>query len=317
MQKKLNKMSFFTKELENCCLCPRNCGVNRFTDKNGYCQSGVGFHISSICLHKGEEPALSGVEGICNVFFSHCNLQCLYCQNHQISSCENTVENILTLDEVLEKITEFLKKGIHAVGFVSPSHMVSQVVQIVDGLRQRNYNPIFVWNSNAYDKPEILRKLENYIDVYLPDYKYVNSQIAKRYSDAENYPEVALSAIKEMYYQKGSKLFLNDDHQAEKGLIIRHLVLPGKSEESIEVLKTIAEEISTNVTISLMSQYYPTEKVLHVDGLCKNITESEYQKVVDALYELGFTNGWVQDYESESHYRPDFENNHPFESTKE
>ncbi len=305
-------MDLFLEELENCRLCPRECGVNRNTDKTGYCRTSTEFHISSICIHKGEEPVLSGVQGICNVFFSHCNLQCIYCQNHQISCREDTVEEILTLGGVLEKIIKILDKGIHAVGFVSPSHMVSQVVRIIDGLRKRNYHPVFVWNSNGYDKPEILRELETYIDIYLPDFKYTSPVTAKQYSDAINYPQVALAAIKEMYFQKGSKLFLNEQGLAEKGLIIRHLVLPGKEDESIELLKTIAEEVSTNVMVSLMSQYYPTEKVRNHKLLGRNISETEYNKVVNALNEIGFTHGWVQDFESESHYRPDFRNDHPF-----
>ena len=306
-------MYSFINELENCCLCPKNCGVNRLKGEVGYCRTNSDFQISSICLHKGEEPALGGSEGICNVFFSHCNLQCIYCQNFQISGRDNTIEKTLTLREVLEQIINILERGVHAVGFVSPSHNVVQVTQIIEGLRRHNYNPVFVWNSNAYDKPETLRKLESYIDVYLPDFKYVENKTGNEYSDAGNYPHVALSAIKEMYYQKGSKLFLNDQGLAEKGLIIRHLVLPGKEDESIRLLKLISEEISSNVTISLMSQYYPTEKVRDHALLGRNITRKEYSKVVEALEKFGFTHGWIQEFESESHYRPDFNNDHPFE----
>ena len=306
-------MTQFLSDLENCKLCPRECGVNRLKSASGYCRTGAGFNIASICIHKGEEPVLSGEKGICNVFFSHCNLQCIYCQNYQISCKENTVERILSLEEVLKQIIDILDTGIHAVGFVSPSHMVAQVVQIIEGLRERNYTPVIVWNSNGYDKPDILRKIESYIDIYLPDFKYVNAETAKHFSDAADYPEIAIAAIKEMYYQKGSKLFLSDDGLAIKGLIIRHLVLPGRADESVRLMRLISEEISTNVTISLMSQYYPTEQVKNHKNLARNITKDEYQKVVDALEDLGFLHGWVQEYESESNYRPDFNNDHPFE----
>lgn len=303
----------YLKDLQNCTLCPRECGVNRLSGEKGYCGAGPGFHISSICVHKGEEPALSGTNGICNVFFSHCNLSCIYCQNHQISCRGEVLEEILDLKEVVERIENCLNQKIHAVGFVSPSHMVPQVKMIISALREKGLNPFFIWNSNAYDKPEILRSLESYIDVFLPDFKYMDCEDAKNFSDAENYPEIALAAIKEMYYQKGSKLFLNEDGLAERGLIIRHLVLPGRADASIKLLKTIAEEISTKVTISLMAQYYPTEKVMNHPILNQQVTKEEYLKVTDAMYELGFTNGWIQEHESAIHYRPDFEKEHPFE----
>jgi putative pyruvate formate lyase activating enzyme len=300
-------------EFENCKICPRECGVNRLSDERGYCGAGSGFHISSICIHKGEEPALSGANGICNVFFSHCNLSCIYCQNNQISCRGKALEEILDIKEVVERIEDCLQQGVYAVGFVSPSHMVPQVKMIISALREKGLTLTFIWNSNGYDKTETLRSLESYIDVYLPDFKYLDHEDAKQFSDAENYPEIALAAIKEMYYQKGSKLFLNKDGLAERGLIIRHLVLPDKADASIKLLKTIAEEISTKVTISLMAQYYPTEKVMSHNILNRQITKEEYLKVTNAMYDLGFTNGWIQEHESAVHYRPDFEKEHPFE----
>jgi len=303
----------YLTELQNCTLCPRECRVNRFTNDLGYCNTSEAFHVSSVCLHTGEEPAISGVNGICNVFFSHCNLACIYCQNHQISCRKDTLEEVLDLSQVLEKIIPFLNSGINIVGFVSPSHMVSQVKQIITAIRSNGFNPVFVWNSNGYDKPEILRTLETFIDIYLPDFKYIDSEDAKQFSDAEDYPQVALAAIKEMYYQKGSKLFLNDEGIAERGLIIRHLVLPGRVEASVRLLKTIAEEISTKVTISLMAQYYPTKKVKLHQVLGRQITKEEYKIVSEAMCDLGFTNGWIQEHESALCYRPDFNKFQPFE----
>jgi putative pyruvate formate lyase activating enzyme len=300
-------------EFQNCVICPRECGVNRHSGEFGYCKTGTAFYISSICLHHGEEPVLSGKNGICNVFFSHCNLSCIYCQNYQISCRQNAVEEVLNLDQVIEKIIHFLNSGIHAVGFVSPSHMVIQVKQIITEIRNKGWNPIFIWNSNGYDKPEVLRSLESFVDVYLPDFKYIENDDAKMFSDANNYHSIALAAIKEMYYQKGSKLFINNEGLAERGLIIRHLVLPGKAEASIRLLKTIAEEISTNVTISLMAQYYPTENVKNHPVLGRQITKEEYTMVSEAMYVLGFTNGWIQEHESAFHYRPDFNKEQPFE----
>ena len=307
--------NYFT-ELQNCTLCPRECGVNRLSGELGYCKASSAFHVSSICLHRGEEPALSGANGICNVFFSHCNLSCVYCQNHQISCKHDALEEVLNLNQVLKKIIPFLNSGINTIGFVSPSHMVTQVKQIITALRNKGFNPTFVWNSNGYDKPEVLRSLETFIDIYLPDFKYIESEDSKLFSDAADYPLVALAAIKEMYYQKGSKLFLNDDGIAERGLIIRHLVLPNRVEASIKLLKTIADEISTNVTLSLMAQYYPTEKVSNHNVLGRKITNEEYIEVSEAMYKLGFVNGWIQEHESAIHYCPDFNKSQPFEKEK-
>lgn len=300
-------------EFRNCNLCPRECEINRLYGEKGYCGAGTAFHISSICLHKGEEPVISGENGICNVFFSHCNLSCIYCQNYQISCRQNALEKSLTLNKVLNEIITFLNSGINTVGFVSPSHMVLHVKQIITAIRKKGFNPIFIWNSNGYDKPEVIRSLETFIDIYLPDFKYIENEDAQLLSDAVDYPQIALAAIKEMYYQKGSKLFLNNEGLAEKGLIIRHLVLPGKVEASIKLLKTIAEEISSNVTISLMAQYCPTEKVINHKVLGRQITKEEYSVVSETMYNLGFTNGWIQEHESAMCYFPDFNKEQPFE----
>ena len=308
-----DNFKFIKAELTECKVCPRNCGVNRISGELGYCKTNAGFSISSICIHKGEEPAIGGELGVCNIFFSHCNLQCVYCQNNQISCNDQIFKKPLSFEDTLNKIIEILKNGINVIGFVSPSHMASQVKEIITGIRNSGYNPKFVWNSNGYDKVETLKNLEPFIDIYLPDFKYSNTKDSYEFSDANNYPEVALKAIKEMYYQKGSKLNTDENGIAESGLIIRHLVLPGKSAESIKLLETIAEEISTRVTISLMSQYFPTENVKSHKILSKQITKEEYNIVTNTLYELGFINGWIQEHESQNNYRPDFEKDHPFE----
>ena len=284
------------EELHACRICPRNCNADRFSDKLGYCKAGAGFSISSICIHNGEEPVISGDKGICNIFFTN-----------------NYSRYNMELPEVLEQICTILDKGINIVGFVSPSHFVPQVKVIVNSLRALGYAPVFVYNTNGYDLPEIIRSLENYIDVYLPDIKYSDRQIARDYSDSKDYPEIALNSLKEMYRQKGGKLIIGDDGYAKSGIIIRHLVLPGSVENSAEVLRSIAQETSNELHISLMSQYYPTEKVAGHRFLGRSLRVKEYNKVLDTLDELGFENGWVQELESQDHYRPDFDRGHPFE----
>jgi putative pyruvate formate lyase activating enzyme len=300
--------------LENCILCPRECRVNRFKGEKGYCGMDSGLNIASICIHKGEEPSISGTTGICNIFFGGCNLRCLYCQNHEISRSGFKSTDIgINLANVLDQIEEILSCGINAVGFVSPSHVVPQVKSIIRGLSLRGLKPLTVYNTNAYDKPETIRSLSGIIDVYLPDYKYCTSGMAMEYSDSRNYPEVALKAVKEMYYQKGSALQLDNNGRAENGMLIRHLVLPGYVEESKMVLRIIAEELSPGVHISLMSQYHPTYAVRHHPVLNRALYKSEYDSVVKEMEILGFRNGWIQDMDSFKNYRPDFSREHPFE----
>ncbi len=300
--------------LSDCRLCPRNCGVNRLLGELGYCKSDAGFHISSICIHKGEEPVISGKKGICNIFFSRCNLQCLFCQNHEISRNKGAIiEREMTFDEIISKIKKTLAQTENIVGFVSPSHFVPQVRAIINKLRSDGINPVFVYNTNGYDTVETLKSLEGFIDVYLPDFKYMDPDLSLAFSQARNYPEVATASIKEMYRQKGSTLSINDDGIAESGLIIRHLVLPNAVENSKKVLKYLAEEISERLHISLMSQYFPTAKVRHIPQLNRLITHDEYELVTDAFHKLGFFRGWLQEPESQQHFRPSFDNDQAFE----
>jgi putative pyruvate formate lyase activating enzyme len=301
------------KELDHCMICPRFCGVNRNMGKLGYCRAGAGYHISSICIHKGEEPVISGANGICNIFFSHCNLQCIYCQNFQISRNRGHIEEkIMTLDEVVENVIACLNEGAEAVGFVTPSHFVPHVRAIIEALHSKGLYPVTVYNSNGYETTDSLQSLEGLIDVYLPDLKYASTSLAKSLSDASDYPETAKKAIKEMYRQKGSSLVVSDNGQAANGLIIRHLVLPGQTDDSLAVLKWIAEELSPSLHISLMSQYYPTLCMTNHSQLNRKITEEEYTVVEKAMEELGFYNGWIQEMDSAHNYKPDFFQEDPF-----
>lgn len=300
--------------LSDCTLCPRNCGVNRFDSMEGYCGTGAGLNIASICVHRGEEPPISGNNGICNIFFAGCNLRCRFCQNYDISHPGAGMRYIsIDLATALDTIEGILTKGISAVGFVSPSHVVPQVKAIIQGLNNRELYPTTVYNTNSFDKRETIRDLAGLIDVYLPDYKYVSHDLAYRYSDAYNYPDIALSALKEMYYQKGSTLVTGSDGIAEQGLLIRHLVLPGHVEESKAVLQSIAEELSPGVSLSLMSQYHPSPCVKNEHPLNRSLHRDEYEEVVEEMNRLGFRNGWLQDPESYDNYLPDFNREHPFE----
>jgi len=303
-----------SNNLKHCALCPRECGIDRTKGDKGFCGLDDKIYISSICIHKGEEPPVSGPRGICNVFFAHCNMQCVYCQNFQISDNKFAAYRYeMTLEAAVGKIIAILDKDITALGFVSPTHQIPQMLSIIEELHKRSYEPIIVYNSNGYDKVETLKELEGIVDVYLPDFKYSDSVLSKELSDTPDYPATALKAVKEMYRQKGSLLITHDSGYAESGLIIRHLILPGLAQNSIRLLKTISEELSPKLHISIMSQYFPP-KTLSPSYLNYKITEEEYRLVTDEMERLGLDNGWLQEYDSQNNYRPDFNKEHPFES---
>ena len=300
-------------ELRDCSICPHECGADRAGAKLGFCQSGVGFSVASIFPHKGEEPVISGSSGICNVFFSRCNMQCVYCQNYEISRNRETVaQETQSLEVILDRILQVTDAGIKLVGFVSPSHYIPQMKVLIAVLNEIRPGLRFVFNNGGYDRLETIRELEGSIALYLPDFKYMDENLARRYSQAPHYPEVAKSVLKEMFRQKGSNLWLDDDGLAESGMIIRHLVLPGEVENSKSVLRFIAEELSPGVHLSLMSQYWPTPAVAGHPKLGRKVTVEEYDEVLAELHRLGFHRGWVQELESPDHYRPEFSKETPF-----
>lgn len=301
--------------LRDCDLCPRECHADRLNGEEGYCRSTAGFNIASICIHRGEEPVISGENGICNIFFTHCNLRCTYCQNFQISDNDSDQSGSeMNLEEAVDRIIGVLRKGINRVGFVSPSHNIPQLLQLVREVQTRGFRPVWVYNSNGYDKVETLMMLEGIIDVYLPDLKYMDASLGNSFSDVPDYPEVAAKALKEMFRQKGSTLILDEKGGAESGMVVRHLVLPGHVQNSINVLSFLAEELSPRIHISLMAQYYPTPRVRNHPHLARRITQAEYQEVVGIMESLGMYNGWVQEFDSSDFYQPDFNRDHPFET---
>ncbi|MDL2239786.1 radical SAM protein [Bacteroidales bacterium OttesenSCG-928-K03] len=290
----------------NCNLCAHNCNIDR-NHKLGFCKIDDKIYISTICVHKGEEPVIGGEKGICNVFFNHCNLQCSYCQNFQISDNHFDLrKSNLDLESVYSKIAKILDCGINSLGLVSPTPYIPRIYELVNLLHSRKYFPTIVYNTNAYENVKTILDLESIVDIYLPDYKYANNEIAEKYSLISNYPETALAAIKEMYRQKGSKLILDENGIAKQGLIIRHLVLPSNIENSKSVLLNIALEISPKIHISLMSQYYPIFKSNNHPEINRKLTFDEYNTVVNFMDELGLENGWIQELVSAENYLPDF-----------
>lgn len=299
--------------LRDCRLCPRQCGVDRTTGPNGFCRVGDELAIAAITLHRGEEPVLSGELGICNVFFSHCNLGCIFCQNHQISrNTSSLVAATWSLAAAADAVVNILATGVNRLGFVSPSHMVPQMLGLIDAVQQRGFRPVIVYNSNGYDRVETLRQLEDRVDVYLPDYKYSDPVLAARWSSAGDYPRVAAAALGEMYRQKGNLLHLDDQGLAERGMIVRHLVLPGAPDNTLGALRFIANELSDRLSLSLMSQYHPIEAVADQPPLDRRLLPGEYALAAAQMDRLGFVNGWRQECSSAAHYNPDFHQASPF-----
>lgn len=287
-------------------------------------------HVSSIVLHRGEEPPISGKKGVVNVFFSSCNMQCIYCQNWEIS-CRGTQGRVMSLDEVCDAIISLLPQSENNLGFVSPSHFVLQMIMIVEELRKRGHLPTVIYNTNGYDLPETIRSLEGIVDVWLPDFKYSDDELATRLSQAPEYSMFAMASLKEMIHQMGTTLHTDNNGIARRGIIIRHLVLPGLVDNSFGVLQLIADNLSPNLHISLMSQYYPCDRpspahpvirgeeklqklqIENCQSLNRPISRLEYEIVIDRFHYLGFTRGWLQEFESHQNYRPDFSKDQPFE----
>jgi putative pyruvate formate lyase activating enzyme len=300
--------------LRSCDICPHNCRVNRWHDELGFCKSGRLPVVSSVCTHYGEEPVISGSRGSGTIFFGNCNMRCKYCQNYQISQdWEKQKSNQVNCKTLAEKMM-YLQNDMrcHNINFVSPSHFVPQVVQAITEAVPMGLCVPIVYNSNGYDSVDTLKELEGIVDIYLPDLRYASDVIAEKYSLVSDYVYYAQLAIKEMYRQVGN-LIMDVHGVAEKGLIIRHLILPNNIAGTKESLAWVAKELSVETTVSVMSQYQPMHLAKRSPLLSRNISVVEHEKVVRLLDQLGLENGWIQEMGSAEHYLPDFNREgHPF-----
>ena len=301
--------------LASCDICPHNCKINRLEGQRGFCHSAFAPIIASYCTHHGEEPVLSGNRGSGTIFFGNCNMRCVYCQNYQISQdWRRQKKNEYDISTITDRML-ILQDELycHNINFVTPSHFVPQIVKALLEAIPHGFHLPLVYNSSGYDSLETIEALDGIIDIYLPDLRYADNKIAKKYSGVPDYVERSRAAIKEMYRQVG-KLELNDEGVAQKGLIIRHLILPERLAGSAESLSWLAKEVSPEVTVSIMAQYYPMHKAAKYPALARGINTAEYQEVVDLLEKLGLENGWVQEMDAPTNYLPDFESEgHPFE----
>lgn len=298
--------------LESCTICPRDCLNNRLQDARAACHAGLRAAVSSVTAHFGEEPPLTGTRGAGNIFFGNCNLRCVYCQNYQISQ-ENKAQrrNEITSEELAAAMLELARRGCHNINFVSPTHYAPQMARAILIAAEKGLRLPIIYNTNAYDAVEVLRLLDGIVDVYLPDLKYSDSADGYTYSKIHNYTQHARAAITEMFRQKGAQLvYGEDDGLLKSGLVIRLLVLPNDLAGINESLIWIRESLSHKVAVSLMAQYYATNKAAtdaRYTLLSRRITEREWFRAVEALEDSGLEEGWMQEYESAAHYyRPDF-----------
>lgn len=320
LKKRVGKLE---KLLESCTICPKDCGNNRLNDEIAACYSGRLPIVSSYTPHFGEEPALSGTSGAGNIFFGNCNLRCVYCQNYQISQTwKEQKKNEVSHERLAEMMLELQSKGCHNIGFVSPTHFAPQMARAILIAAEKGLKIPIVYNTNAYDSVEVLTLLDGIVDIYLPDFKYAENDAGFTFSKVRGYTDFARAALKEMYRQTGDSLVFDKNGLLKKGLVIRMLVLPNDIAGIEENLVWIKENLSPNVAISLMSQYYATNKAATDSRyilLSRKISEREWFKAASLVEDLGFENGFIQEYESASHYyRPDFsDKDKPFKDIRD
>ena len=305
----MNKL--LTDQLTSCTCCPRNCRVNRIEEKVAACRVGAEIQIAHAGLHFGEEPPISGTKGSGTIFFAGCNLRCVFCQNYQISQeFQRFQTRTLTVDELASEMLRLQDAGAHNINFVSPSHMIFQMADTIVVAKEKGLMIPVVYNTNGYDSVDALRQIRGLVDIYLPDIKYMDASLGKRYSGVRDYAEVIPGVLAEMLNQVGH-LQLDDDGIAVRGILVRHLVLPGQLENSRTCLRFLAD-LSPDVFVSIMSQYSPQHKAGHYPEINRTLTEKEYHKITEYALDLGLENAFVQQLESPDHCLPDFGQDGPF-----
>ena len=294
------------KLLKRCEICPHKCGINR-NETVGRCRANTNLKIANASLFYFEEPCISGKNGSGAVFFSNCNLRCVYCQNYQISA--GTVGKEITEQKLAEIFLDLQLRGANNINLVTPTIYVLQIIEALKIAKSKGLNIPVIYNTNGYENIETLKMLDGYVDVYLPDLKYVDDKLSLKYSCVLDYFEKASVAIQYMYKQVG-KVVLDENGIIQRGVIIRHLVLPNNIQNSMDVLKWIHDNFNSDIYLSLMAQYFPTYKAKNIDELNRKITKKEYNEVQDYLFSLELENGYIQELgEHEEEYVPDFSNN--------
>lgn len=278
--------------LKKCQICPHKCKIDRTQNQIGRCKSKDTVKIAKASVHQYEEPCISGENGSGTVFFSNCNLSCEFCQNYEIS--QKGIGKEISIERLAEIFLEQQEKGVNNINLVSPTSYAVQIIEAIKIAKNKGLHLPIIYNTNGYENVETIKMLNGYIDVYLPDLKYAEEDLARKYSKTENYFNIATSAIKEMYNQVGTNEY-DENGIIKKGIIIRHLILPNHTENSKKVLKWIKENMPEDITVSVMAQYFPTYKAKNIDDINRTITKHEYQKIENYLYMLNIKNGYIQE----------------------
>ena len=290
--------------LEKCAICPHNCGINRLNNQIGRCKSKDTVKVALYSTHNFEEPCISGKKGSGTVFFSNCNMNCVFCQNYEIS--QKGIGKEISIEELADIFIKQQKKDVENINLVTPTSYVPQIIEAIKIARGNGLKLPIVYNTNGYEKVETLKMLDGFVDIYLPDFKYSDNELGKRLSKVDNYFEIATEALKEMYRQTGKAVF-NDKGIMQRGMIIRHLVLPNHILNSRRVLKWINENMH-DVYVSVMAQYFPTYKAKEIDDINRKLTKEEYGQIENYLYRLDLENGYIQELgEHEEEYVPNWE----------
>ena len=293
------------KMMSACTLCPRECHVDRSSGKKGFCGMDGTIYLARAALHMWEEPCISGTKGSGAVFFSGCGLRCCFCQNHDIAIGSRGLA--VSVERLGEIFLELKEKGAANINLVTGAHYVPQIIEALKLARMQGMDLPVVYNSSGYEKLETLKLLEGYVDIYLPDLKYMEPDLAQKFSHAPDYVERAKAAIKEMVRQSGSCQF-GEDGYIRRGTIVRHLILPGHTKNSRKVLRYLHETYGEDIYISIMNQYTPVRKFGEFKELNRKVTKREYEKVLDAAVEMGIQNGFIQEGETASEsFIPEFD----------
>lgn len=280
------------KQLDKCEICPRKCKVNRNNNQIGWCKSTHRVKIGLYSTHYFEEPCISGDKGSGTVFFSNCTMNCIFCQNYEISQLGKGKE--ISIEELANIFIKQQEKGVHNINLVTPTSYVYQIIEAIKIAKAKGLNIPIVYNTNGYENIETIKALNGYVDVYLPDLKYAEEKLAIEYSGAKNYFEVATNAIKEMIKQVGNIKF-NEDGIIQKGVIIRHLVLPNHIENSKRVLLWIKQNLPNDIYVSIMAQYFPTYKAKENQELNRKLTKKEWEQIEKYVEEIDIENGFIQE----------------------
>lgn len=292
--------------LSNCILCPRRCGANRTAGQTGYCGMSADILVARAALHMWEEPCISGDVGSGTIFFSGCNLKCVFCQNYSIAlgDCGKKI----TTARLSEIFLELQQKGAANINLVTPTHYIPQIRETLLLAKENGLTLPIVYNTGGYESVEALQLLEGLVDIYLPDLKYFSTELSSAYSHAKDYFQVATGALTEMYRQVGAPVFDEGSGLMKCGMIVRHLVLPGQTKDSKKVLRYLHETYGDNIYISIMNQYTPLPHVAQIPELNRRITTEEYDKVVNFALRLGITNAFIQEGETaEESFIPSFD----------